>query len=111
MKDAIARSGLASSGLASRSVNLCNNARMMIDIVRAGGGIGIFPRSMVQQLLAEGSLMQIPGASDLPPVEFQVAIRAAEMDPAILHIFERASRLDISDVPRATPVGTALARG
>jgi hypothetical protein len=55
--------------------------------------------------------MQIPGASDLPPVEFQVAIRAAEMDPAILHIFERASRLDISDVPRATPVGTALARG
>jgi DNA-binding transcriptional LysR family regulator len=111
MKDAIARSGLASSGLASRSVNLCNNARMMIDIVRAGGGIGIFPRSMVQQLLAEGSLMQIPGASDLPPVEFQVAIRAAEMDPAILHIFERASRLDISDVPRAAPVGTALARG
>jgi len=90
MKEAISRTGLA-----SRTVNLCNNARMMIDIVMAGDGIGIFPSSMVQQLLAEGRLEPIPGATDIPPVEFQVAIRAAEMDPLILHIFGRAGGLDI----------------
>jgi DNA-binding transcriptional LysR family regulator len=93
MKEAISRTGLA-----SRTVNLCNNARMMIDIVMAGDGIGIFPSSMVQQLLAEGRLEPIPGATDIPPVEFQVAIRAAEMDPLILHIFERACGLDISEL-------------
>lgn len=93
MKEAISRTGLA-----SRTVNLCNNARMMIDIVMAGDGIGIFPSSMVQQLLAEGRLAPIPGATDIPPVEFQVAIRAAEMDPLILHIFERAGGLDISEL-------------
>lgn len=98
MKEAIARAGLA-----SRMINLCNNARMMIDIVMAGGGIGIFPSSMVQQALGEGRLEPIPGATDIPPVEFQVAIRAAEMDPLILHIFDRVSGLDISEL--SLPVG------
>lgn len=90
MKDAIAEAGLA-----SRSINLCNNARMMIDIVAAGDGIGIFPDSMVRQQLKEGRLVPVPDAIPLPPVEFQVAIRAGETDPLILHIFERASNLDI----------------
>lgn len=90
MKDAIARFGMG-----SRSVNLCNNARMMTEIVMAGNGIGIFPHSMVRQQLADGLLALVPGASDIPSVEFQVAIRAGEMDPLILSFFERASHLDI----------------
>lgn len=90
MKDAIAQLDLASS-----TINLCNNARMMIDIVMAGSGIGIFPSSMVQRQIAEGRLVPVPGGMDLPPVEFQVAIRAAETDPLILGIFDRAGTLDI----------------
>lgn len=90
MRDAIARSGIA-----SHSINLCNNARSMIDIVMAGDGIGIFPHSMVRRELETGRLEPVPGAPTIPPVEFQVAIRAAELDPLILEIFGRASRLDI----------------
>lgn len=94
MKDAI-----ATSDLMHRPVNLCNNMRMMIDIAVTGGGIGIFPHPMVRQQLAEGTLVPVPGAPDMPAIEFQVAIRAAEGDPLVLAIFERASALDL----RATP--------
>lgn len=93
----IMREAIARSGMSSHSVNLCNNARFMIDIVMAGNGIGIFPHSMVRRELAEKMLVPVPGAATLPPVEFQAAIRAAEMDPLILDIFSRASRLDISN--------------
>lgn len=90
MKDAIARADIA-----ARQVNLCNNVRTMIDIVIAGSGVGIFPRTMVANELAEGHLVALPGMAGMPPVEFQVAIRAAEADPLILAIFDRASRLDM----------------
>lgn len=90
MRDAIGRSGMP-----SRSINLCNNARSMIDIVMTGNGIGIFPHTMVQEQLARNRLAPVPGMIDIPAVEFQVAIRAAEMDPLILSIFERASDLDV----------------
>ncbi len=100
----IMKQAIAASGMASRSVNLCNNARMLIDIVATGGGIGIFPHSMVRQALEDRTLALVPGAIDIPPVEFQVAIRAGETDPMILHIFERAGQLDIRAMPvRAVP--------
>lgn len=90
MKDAIARSDIA-----ARQVNLCNNVRTMIDIVMASSGVGIFPGAMVANELAEGRLVALPGMAAMPPVEFQVAIRAAEADPLILAIFDRAARLDM----------------
>jgi len=96
MKDAI-----ATSDLRHRPVNLCNNMRMMIDIAGTGGGIGIFPHPMVRQQIAEGTLVPVPGAPDMPAIEFQVAIRAAEADPLVLAIFDRASTLDL----RAPSVG------
>lgn len=94
MKDAIARSNLS-----SRSVNLCNNVRSLIDIVSSGAGIGIFPHSMVRHHIADGSLVPVPGIGATTPVEFQVAIRAAEADPLILHIFEAAGQLDMNMEP------------
>ncbi|KAK0366462.1 hypothetical protein LTR94_003034 [Friedmanniomyces endolithicus] len=90
MKDAIAASDLADCPL-----NLCNNVRTMIDIVLEGGGIGIFPRPMARQQLAEGRLVPVPGAPLMPPVDFHVAVRAAEADPLVLAIFDRASRLEL----------------
>ena len=95
----IMRDALALSGMAARPVNLCNNARTMIDIVMAGNAIGVFPHSMVRQQLDEGRLAHVSGAQPLPSVEFQVAIRAAETDPLILRIFERAEKLDVRDMP------------
>jgi DNA-binding transcriptional LysR family regulator len=91
----IMRDAISQSGMSSRSVNLCNNARSMIDIVMSGNGVGIFPHTMVQQEISARKLVPIPNAVDMPPVEFQVAIRAAEMDPLILSIFDRASTLDV----------------
>jgi len=91
----IMRDAISQSNMATQTVNLCNNARSMIDIVMSGNGIGIFPHTMVQRELAENKLMPVPNAVDIPSVEFQVAIRAAEMDPLILTIFERASYLDV----------------
>lgn len=90
MKDAI-----ATSAMPGRSVNLCNNVRLMIDIVMAGGGIGIFPHPMVRQQMADGDLIPIPGMVAISPVEFQVAIRAAELDPLVLAIFDRAGQLNL----------------
>ncbi|MCB2014618.1 MAG: LysR family transcriptional regulator [Sphingobium sp.] len=96
MKEAIAKSGLS-----FHSVNLCNNARSMIDIVMSGNGVGIFPHSMVQRELREKRLMPFPGAMEIPAIEFQVAVKAGETDPLILEIFRRASKLDIglTDTP------------
>lgn len=99
MKDAIAQSKMA-----ARPVNLCNNVRTMIDVVMAGGCIGIVPSSMVATQLARGQLLPLTGWAPMPAVEFQVAIRAAEADPLILAIFERAARLDIRQAGTAQSV-------
>lgn len=98
----IMRDAIAASRMSYRSVNLCNNVRTMIDIVMSGGGIGIFPRSMVEQQMADGKLVPVPMAGAMPAVEFQVAIRAAEHDPLVLDIFERANSLNISS-PQLSP--------
>lgn len=91
MSDAI-----SAAGLRYRSLNLCNNVRSMIDIVAAGGGIGIFPRPMVQQHIASGSLVRIANSQDPPPIEFHVLMRTAEYDPLVLEIFHRSSLLAIA---------------
>ncbi|WP_242125982.1 LysR family transcriptional regulator [Sphingobium sp. Sx8-8] len=91
----IMKEAIAASDLGWRSVNLCNNMRTMIDIVLEGDGIGIFPQPMVRQQMAEGTLVPVPGAPAMPPVEFRVAVRATETDPLVLAIFERAARLDL----------------
>lgn len=91
----IMRDAIRQSAMAAHTVNLCNNARSMIDIVMSGSGIGIFPHTMVQQELAQNRLVPVPGAIEIPSVDFQVAIRAAELDPLILSIFERASYMDV----------------
>src|SRR3546814_5666295 len=38
------REAIAASRIAQKSLNLCNNARTMIDIAKAGGGLGILDR-------------------------------------------------------------------
>lgn len=90
MKDAIAASHLADCPL-----NLCNNVRAMMDFVVEGGGIGIFPRPMAQRQMADRRLIPVPGAPTMPPIDFHAAIRAAESDPLVLAIFDRASRLEL----------------
>ncbi|MDP3782270.1 MAG: LysR family transcriptional regulator, partial [Sphingopyxis sp.] len=67
------REAIEASRIAQKSLNLCNNARTMIDIAKAGGGIGIFPQPMVRGEVASGALLEIGGMPALAPVEFQVA--------------------------------------
>lgn len=90
------REAIAASHIAQKSLNLCNNARMMVDIAKAGGGIGIFPESMVSGDMARGDLVELDGMPALAPVEFHVAMRSSDHEPLTTAIFERASQLRLA---------------
>ncbi|MCW0197782.1 LysR family transcriptional regulator [Sphingopyxis sp.] len=90
------RDAIDASRIAPRSLNLCNNARMMIDIVLAGGGVGIFPEPMVRGEVARGALVELAGMPPPAPVEFHVAMRVADTEPVLVRIFEQAARLRIA---------------
>lgn len=87
------RDAIAASALPNRPLNLCNNAQMMIDIAKAGGGIGIFPESMVRADMASGALVELEAMPPLEPVMFHVAMRAADNEPVTTEIFNRAGEL------------------
>jgi DNA-binding transcriptional LysR family regulator len=91
------RDAIQASRIAQKSLNLCNNARTMIDIAKAGGGIGIFPRPMVRGEVAGGTLVEIDAMPVLAPVEFQVAMRVSDTEPVLAEIFGRAAMLDIAE--------------
>lgn len=91
------REAIAASRIAQKSLNLCNNARTMIDIARAGGGIGIFPRPMVRGEVESGALAELAAMPALAPVEFHVAMRVADTEPVLTQIFDRAARLDLAE--------------
>jgi DNA-binding transcriptional LysR family regulator len=90
------RDAIDASRIAPKSLNLCNNARMMIDIALADGGVGIFPEPMVRGEIARGALVELAGMSPLAPVEFHVAMRVADTEPVLVRIFEQAARLRIA---------------
>lgn len=85
---------VAEQRIAHRSINSCNNARTLIDIVAAGQGIAVLPETMVRNEIASGTLVEA-----LPRPErqilFQAAIRSQESDPVVLDIFRRAEGLEI----------------
>ena len=69
----------------------------MIDIAKAGGGIGIFPQPMVRGEVTDGALVQIDAMPALDPVEFHVAMRVADTEPVRTQIFVRAPKLNLAD--------------
>lgn len=87
------RDAIDASRIAQKSLNLCNNARMMIDIARADGGIGIFPEPMTRAEVAAGTLVELADMPSLAPVAFHVAMRVADTEPVLVRIFERAAAL------------------
>lgn len=90
------RDAIAASRIARASLNLCNNARTMIDIAKAGGGIGIFPEPMARDDMANGALVEIAGMPALAPAAFHVAMRVSDSEPVLARIFDRASQLSLS---------------
>jgi DNA-binding transcriptional LysR family regulator len=90
------REAIAASRIAQKSLNLCNNARMMIDIARAGGGVGIFPEPMVRAEVAAGTLVELAGLPALAPVEFRVAMRVSDTEPVLTRIFDQAAALSLT---------------
>lgn len=91
---AIALSSVDEAGFTEAAVNSCNNVRTLIDIVAADGGISFVPEPMVQDHLADGTLVRLrPGLRKT--IAFQVAIRSQERDPLVRTIFERACSLRI----------------
>jgi DNA-binding transcriptional LysR family regulator len=94
------RDAIQASRIAQKSLNLCNNARTMIDIAKAEGGIGIFPRPMVRSEVESGALVEIAGMPMLAPVEFHVAMRVADTEPVLAEIFGRAAKLNLAEAQR-----------
>lgn len=105
------RDAIQSSRIAQKSLNLCNNARMMIDIARAGGGVGIFPEPMVRSAVADGALVELAGMPALAPVAFHVAMRVADTEPVLLRIFDRASELRMAAATLTSVKESATAAG
>lgn len=90
------RDGISALNLPHKSLNLSNNARLMIDIAKAGGGIGIFPATMVKAELASGLLVEVAEMPKLEPIAFHVALRLADSVPLLERIYQMATRLNIS---------------
>jgi len=86
--------------IAPRTLNTCNNVRMLIEIVSRGQGAAVLPETMVRRELERGILVEV-----LPrpqqKVHFEAAIRTRERDPMILDLFERATRLSIETAGEA----------
>ena len=91
------RDAIHASRIAQKSLNLCNNARTMIDIAKVGGGIGIFPEPMVRGEIASGALTPIAAMPALAPVEFHVAMRVSDTEPVLTRIFDQAAKLDLRE--------------
>ena len=82
------------AGRQTGEFNTCNNVRTMIEIVAAGGGIALFPETMVRADMAAGRLVPaLP--SPRRTILFQAAIRAQERDPLVLDMYRRAGMLTI----------------
>src|SRR3546814_18176931 len=96
------RDAIAASRIAAKSLNLCNNARMMIDIAKAGGGVGIFPEPMVQGEIAGGALVELAGLPQLAPVAFHVAMRVAATEPVLTRIFHPADPKSVVEGTRGS---------
>ncbi len=90
------RDALRQSGISQSAIHVCNNVRMMIDIVAAGGGIGLFPGGMVAAAMAQNILVPLDHLPTPSPVPFNAAIRAAETDAVVLEIFRRAGQLSMA---------------
>lgn len=91
------RDAIAGLHIPQKSLNFSNNARLIIDIAKAGGGIGIFPQSMVQAELASGALVEMADMPDLEPVDFHVLMRVSDSDPLLCRIFEKSRSLNIQE--------------
>lgn len=94
------RDAIEASRIAQESLNLCNNARTMIDIAKAGGGVGIFPEPMARAEVAAGALVELSDMPILAPVAFHVAMRVSDSEPVLARIFERAALLSLSVPPQ-----------
>jgi len=90
---------LAGQAMRARRLSVCSNVRLMIDIILQGGGLGLLPRSMLEQELASGLLVPAFPDGFCPPIPFYAAIRKNERDPLILNLFERAASLSIGTPP------------
>jgi DNA-binding transcriptional LysR family regulator len=84
------------SGLFKRqpSMSLCNNVRMIIDIITAGDGFSLMPRSMIRRELDERSLVEIMPDRRLAPLVFNVVARSGEGDPIVQEMLRQAQDIN-----------------
>ncbi len=90
----VVRDVLEQQDIPYQSLSTCNNVRTLIDVVAQGGGMGLFPETMVRAEMGAGRLTEVLARPQIR-IEFQSAIRKRETDPLILRLFEYTESLDI----------------
>lgn len=88
---------LDAAQLPSSTVNTCNNVKTLIDIVKVGNGIALFPETMVRDLVASRGLTEVLKRPNRD-ILFQAAIRSQDQDPVVLELFRRAGNLSINPI-------------
>jgi len=94
---AIMHDALGGLGYHDGKINTCNDLHSLIDIIVSSGGVSLFPLNMVGEKISSGEIVRVFDQSP-PPILLQAAIRSAEKDPIILHIFEIAHALKTEEV-------------
>jgi DNA-binding transcriptional LysR family regulator len=96
----IMRTALARIEAKAKAINTSNNVRMLIDIIKAGGGMALLPATMIYHPLQSGELCEVLDRP-LEAIVFQAVIRSDETDPIVLEIFERT--IDLRIAPALPP--------
>ncbi|MGV1791816.1 LysR family transcriptional regulator [Rhizobium sp. A37_96] len=89
------RDALALFPIRHRTVNLCNNVRMIVDIVTMGDGFALVPKSMVRPQLASGALVPVLIDQKVEPIVFHIVTRCGEGSPVINEILRFAGKIDL----------------
>jgi DNA-binding transcriptional LysR family regulator len=63
----------ASEGVEPTRVNLCNNNSIVVHLIRAGLGIGLVPRCLVEAELRSGLVSEIRTSPTIQPMSLDVA--------------------------------------
>ncbi|WP_028747129.1 LysR family transcriptional regulator [Rhizobium mesoamericanum] len=87
------RKALASLPIKVGSINLCNNVRAIIDIVRQGDGVALVPEPMVRPSLADASLLEVLPDVKVDPIVFHVVSRAAQSDAVVQEVLRQARNI------------------
>jgi DNA-binding transcriptional LysR family regulator len=81
---------LKAKGAHLRNVSSCDNMATLTDVVTRGGGIGYLPRVLIEERLAKGELLPLPGLDAGADAEYFIVSTRAPQQRVLRRIVELA---------------------